>query len=65
MFGTATLYLPRIGDIGPLKTEGLSDALALTLGRTAVCTLLDHNECVVVRLESGKVRVLRRNHYET
>lgn len=41
MYGTARLDIPGSGDIGPSWTGGLSDQLAMTLGRVAAMTLPD------------------------
>ncbi len=58
MFGKATIEIPRCGVIGPSRTEGLSDALAMTIGRTAAWTLSERDGHVTVTLESGSVRVI-------
>ncbi len=58
MFGRATLEIPQAGDIGPSRTIGLSDELAMTMGRTAAWTLSEQDGFVTVRLESGKVKVI-------
>ncbi len=58
MFGTAILDIPRSGVIGPSRTEGLSDALAMSIGRTAAYTLSDQNDRVTVSLESGDILVI-------
>lgn len=54
MFGNATLEIPQVGDIGPSRTEGLSDALALTMGRIAAWTLRDRDGFVIVTFASGE-----------
>lgn len=54
MFGQATLDIPSSGDIGPSHTIGLSDELAITIGRTAARTLSEQDGYVTVRLESGE-----------
>ncbi len=58
MFGTATLEIPQVGDIGPSFTDGLSDRLALTMGRTAAWTLSEQYGFVLVTLASGEVKVI-------
>lgn len=58
MYGKATLEIPASGAIGPSRTEGLSDALATAIGRTAARTLSDQDSCVTVTLESGEVKVI-------
>lgn len=60
MFGQATLEIPRSGDIGPSRTDGLSDQLAMTIGRTAAWTLSEQDGYVTVTLESGSVRLIGR-----
>lgn len=58
MFGNATLEIPRTGTIGPSRTEGLSDTLAMIIGRTAAWMLSEGDGYVIVTLESGEVRVI-------
>lgn len=58
MFGTATLDIPRNGTIGRSRTVGLSDEMAMTIGRTAAYTLSDQNDRVTVSLESGDIVVI-------
>ena len=58
MFGTATLEIPKIENIGPLRTEGLSDELAMSFGRIAARMLSEDDGFVTVTLESGTVRVI-------
>ena len=58
MFGKATLDIPASGNIGHSRTEGLSDRMALSFGRTAAMTLSDQDDHVTVTLESGEVRVI-------
>lgn len=58
MYGKATLEIPQSGVIGPSKTEGLSDEMAMTIGRAAAWTLSERDEFVTVTLESGSVRVI-------
>ncbi len=58
MFGKATLEIPNSGVIGPSCTTGLSDELAMTIGRTAARTLSEQDGYVIVTLESGSVRVI-------
>lgn len=58
MFGQATLDIPESEAIGRSHTEGLSDALAMTMGRTAAWTLSEQDGFVTVTLESGSVRVI-------
>lgn len=58
MFGKATLDIPKVGDIGPTHMDGLSDALAMTMGRAAAWTLSEQDGFVTVTLESGSVRVI-------
>ncbi|KKN91152.1 hypothetical protein LCGC14_0220170 [marine sediment metagenome] len=61
MFGQAKLEIPTSGNIGPSCTTGLSDQLAMTIGRTAARTLSEQDGYVVVTLESGSVRVIGYN----
>lgn len=58
MFGKATLNIPKVGDIGPTKVEGLSDELAMSFGRLHARTLSDEHQMITVTLESGSVRVI-------
>ena len=58
MFGKATLEIPASGSIGPSRTCGLSDKLAMTMGRIAARTLSEQDGFVTVTLESGSVRVI-------
>lgn len=53
MYGKATLDIPASGVIGPSRTEGLSDELAMTIGRTAARTLSEPDGFVTVTLENG------------
>ena len=54
MYGKATLDLPHSGVIGSERYVGLSDALAVSIGRIAAMTLSDEHEFVTVSLESGE-----------
>ena len=58
MFGEATLYIPENEDIGPTYDVGLSDELAMSIGRTAAWTLSDEHMFVIVTLANGSVRVI-------
>ncbi len=58
MFGTATLDIPRSGVIGPSRTEGLSDKMAIAIGRAAAWTLSERDDRVTVSLESGQIMVI-------
>jgi len=58
MFGKATLEIPGSGNIGPSTTGGLSDELAMILGRTAAMTLADEDGDVLVTLSDGTVKVI-------
>lgn len=58
MFGTATLEIPQVGNIRPSRTEGLSDNLAMVMGRTAAWTLSEQNGFVIVTLADGTARVI-------
>lgn len=55
MFGKATLEIPASGVIGPTRTEGLSDELAMIFGRIAARTLSEHDGPVIMSLENGHV----------
>jgi hypothetical protein len=59
MFGNATLSIPANGVIGPSKTDGLSDQLAMVMGRLAAQTLSEPDAFVTVTLESSEVVVIR------
>ena len=58
MYGKATLDIPAVGNIGRSRTDGLSDQLAMILGRTAAWTLSEQDGYVTVTLESGAVKVI-------
>ncbi len=58
MYGTATLEIPQVGDIGPSRTEGLSDELAMVIGLTAAWTLSEQDGFVIVTLADGTARVI-------
>lgn len=58
MYGQATLEIPRSGTIGPSTTDGLSDVLAITMGRIAAMTLSEHEGYVLVTLESGETKAI-------
>lgn len=55
MFGKAALDIPASGNIGPSRTEGLSDELAMCIGRMMAKTLSEHDGPVVVSLGNGQV----------
>lgn len=54
MFGNATLEIPASGVIGPTRVDGLSDELAMTIGRVAAMTLSEQDGHITVSLESGE-----------
>lgn len=56
MFGQATLEIPASGTIGRSFHDGLSDELALIMGRMAARTLQDG--FVVITLSDGKQKVI-------
>lgn len=58
MFGNATLDIPRSGVIGPTSYPGLSDKLALVLGRFAARTLSDEDGCVKITYSDGSVKLI-------
>lgn len=58
MFGQATLEIPRSGNIGPSRTDGLSDEMAMLLGRAAARTLLEQDGLVVVTLSDGTLKTI-------
>ncbi len=58
MFGKATIQLPQSGHIGRSVTRGLSDELALTIGRAAARTLAISDGFVIVTKESGDIVVI-------
>ncbi len=58
MFGTATLDIPGCGVIEPSYTTGLSDELAMTIGRIAAMTLSELDGLVMVKLSDGEVKVI-------
>lgn len=60
MFGNATLEIPASGIIGPTQVDGLSDELAMTIGRVVARTLSEYDEPVTVLLENGKMAVIGR-----
>lgn len=58
MFGNATLEIPRSGVIGPSRYPGLSDEMALVLGRFAARTLSEQDGYVVITYSSGQVKLI-------
>ena len=58
MYGKAVLNIPACGDIGPSRTPGLSDELAMAIGLTAARTLSEQDGYVTVLLESGETVVI-------
>jgi hypothetical protein len=58
MFGNATVSIPDDGVIGPSLTDGLSDELAVSIGRIAALTLSEPNTFVTVTLECKAVIVI-------
>lgn len=56
MFGSATIDIPGNGVIGPTHVEGLSDQLAVCMGRIAAMTLPD--AFITAILESGILIVI-------
>ena len=58
MFGTATLDIPASRNIGASRTEGLSDELAMTIGRTAARTLSGQDGFVAVTLSDGTEKTI-------
>ncbi len=58
MFGQATLEIPQSGNIRPSFTDGLSDCMAMAMGRTAAWTLSERDSYVTVTLESGSMKVI-------
>lgn len=58
MFGNATLEIPRSGNIGPSRYPGLSDQLALVLGRSAARTLSDEDGYVKITYSDGSVKLI-------
>lgn len=51
MFGNATVSIPTNGVTGPSETSGLSDELAIIIGRIAAMTLPD--AFITILLEGG------------
>ena len=62
MNGKAVLDIPESGEFGRSLDEGLSDELAMVMGRTAALTLSYHDRHVIVTLESGNVVVIGPDH---
>ncbi len=58
MIGKAVLEVPARGGFEHSLTEGLSDRMALCLGRTFAMTLSEQDGNVKVTLESGETRVI-------
>lgn len=61
MFGNATIEIPASGHIGPSQTDGLSDELAIAIGRLAARTLSEPDTFVTVTLENGTVTIIGHN----
>ncbi len=58
MYGNATLEIPGSGDIEPSRYLGLSDELALVLGRFAARTLSEEDGYVRITYSSGQVKLI-------
>jgi hypothetical protein len=58
---SATLEIPASGAIGPSRTEGLPDELALVMGLTAAWSLSEDDGDVIVTLSDGDTRVISPN----
>jgi len=58
MFGQATLQIPKVGNIGPSTTRGLSDKLAMMIGRVAAQTLSEEDGWVIATMSDGMVKVI-------
>lgn len=58
MYGKATLELPATGNIGPARTEGLSDEMAISYGTLFARTLSDNDGFAIVTLSDGARRVI-------
>jgi hypothetical protein len=58
MFGNATVEIPGNGVIGPSKTDGLSDRVAVSIGRIAAITLSEPNTFVTITLECKAVIII-------
>jgi len=61
MYGKASIRIPSSGNIRLSYCDGLSDRLAMTIGRRAAETLSDDDGFVTVVLESGRVVVIGLN----
>lgn len=62
MHGKATLDIPASESIGPSRTEGLSDKLAMSYGTLAARLLSElSQEYVVVTLSDGTIKVIGRD----
>jgi hypothetical protein len=55
---SAILEIPASGAIGPSRTEGLPDELALVMGLTAAWSLSEDDGDVIVTLSDGDTRVI-------
>ncbi len=58
MFGQATLEIPARGTIGRSFHDGLSDELAMSIGRTAARTLSEQDGHVIIRLSDGDTKLI-------
>jgi hypothetical protein len=58
---SAILEIPASGAIGPSRTEGLPDELALVMGLTAAWSLSEEDGHVIVTLSDGETRVISPN----
>ncbi len=58
----ATITIPKSGPFPETTHDGLSDDLALSLGRRAAHTLSDGDGDVVLVLESGEAITIGRNN---
>ena len=58
MYGTATLEIPKTGTIGPSRTEGLSDEMAMSYGTLFARTLSEPDEFAIVTLSDGHEKII-------
>jgi len=58
MYGKASIRIPSSGNIRLSYCDGLSDRLAMTIGRAAAWTLSEQDGFVIVTLGSGKTKVI-------
>jgi hypothetical protein len=58
MYYKAKLEVPATDNCDAIRENGLSDTMAMSYGRLFASTLSDEHEFVIVKLNSGSVRII-------